>query len=230
MFRCLHKRCFTGRRYSFWSGCISSSCIHTVQWSICHPTGDFQWLSPFLVLWSWDRRFWMCSQKEDKYWGTEWAWSSCMLLSIAEQLQSKVISWHWKECPEWMALGLCSVCCGSTIKFALQWTTLGWRRDCYKAYLLMPCLLFTSGYVSFSLFTLSRGFPYLVDWMDSICCILLFQIKKMVLSDCIATLCWDSAGYGMPIKTMSWKWHRCFSLRHLLITFAIMWTTLFGNM
>lgn len=67
--------------------------------------------------------------------------SSCMQFFIAVHFGTKVISWHLKECPDWIALSLCSVCCGSTIWFALQWTTLGWR-DYYKVFLLMPCLLF----------------------------------------------------------------------------------------
>lgn len=63
---------------------------------------------------------------------------------IAEHLRREVIYWHLKDCPEWMAFSLCSVCCSSAISFTLQWKTLG-RRDCYEVYLLMPCLLFSLG-------------------------------------------------------------------------------------
>ncbi len=124
------------------------------------------WWSSFLALSSWER---MCSQKEDKYWGTEWVRPFCMLLFIAEHLRREVISWHLRECPDWMALGFCSVCCGSTISLALQWKILGWR-DCYKVYLLMPCLLFSSARVSNFLLTLSGGIfifhIQLIEWIQ----------------------------------------------------------------
>lgn len=164
MFRCLCESCFTGRWCSFWS-CLSSSCMHTGWWSICHTTGDFQWLLKlFLSAMIVGKKVFECATTRKisiealSGWDTEYS-------------RREVISWHLKECPDWIALGLCSVCCGSTISFALG------QRDCYKVYLLMPCLL-SSACVFHSLFTQSGGFSYSVDWRDSIFCILLCQIKN----------------------------------------------------
>lgn len=70
-----------------------------------------------------------------------------------------------------VTLGLCLVCCGRSISFAF-----GWRAR-YKAYLLMPCLVFSSACVYHSLFTLSTGFSYEVDWIYNIPYILLCEKK-----------------------------------------------------
>lgn len=53
------------------------------------------WWSSFLFLGSWERRLWMCSQGESKYLCTEWVWSPCMPLFIAEHSRREVISWHF---------------------------------------------------------------------------------------------------------------------------------------
>lgn len=89
-----------------------------------------------------------------------------------------------------MALSLCSVCCSSAISFTLQWKTLG-RRDCYKAYLLMPCLLFSLGLCILVFAHHVRGI-FNFSWLNG------FNLqhialsnKKIMLTDWIATLCWD---------------------------------------
>lgn len=113
MFSCLCESCFTRRWYSN-SETNVILLTHTLRavLNMSHHR-RFSMADEGLV-WLWER-FRMCSQKKES---TE-ILSRCdhpaCFSYIAEHFNTEVISWHLKKCPERMDLGMCSVCCHSTI-------------------------------------------------------------------------------------------------------------------
>lgn len=183
------------------------------------------WWSSFLFLGSWERRLWMFSQGESKYLCTEWVWSPCMPLFIAEHSRREVISWHF------VLSGWLGVCVQYAV--AAPFHFLSSEKPLAGGIVIKSIYCCRDG--SFSSARVSSFFPsvrqiFIFSWLNGFNLLPYCSVKwkkkwcrQAGRQHCAGTWAVYSAGYSVPIKTMSSQRRRCFSLRRLRIAFGIMW-------